>query len=324
MKSTGTGVILILAYPEEFVSMIPAWYRKPLEWIGMVNDGKIAAGHAAMALIDKRNGYIHYGDFGRYITPFGHGRARMANTDPDVLFEDYTVEFDENNRIKDVHALLEHVYLHPERTHGGDVMYASVNQEVDFDACYEFMYELNQRGSIIYNPFGKGYSNCSRFVFDALLAGMQDEKLKKRLKRKSPLTASPLGNVFFGTRETAYKYDPSGGYEVYKKSLMVVLRHLFAKPPKNMISQDNKVVIDTSSFYFLDGTGDQAYHEVLTATDNFIEVRKYNADLTVGYERKYRNDANINLAESFALVHDCNASWITVEQNNQRYRLEAI
>ena len=128
-----TGAICIMAFPEEFVTMIPAWYRKPMEWIGMVNNGKTCVGHAAMALINKASGEIFYADFGRYITPFGYGRTRMKKTDPDVEFS-YRVEFDETGKIKDKLALFQHFYAHPEKTHGGEVMFVSLNQEIDFEA----------------------------------------------------------------------------------------------------------------------------------------------------------------------------------------------
>ena len=78
-----TGVLIALAYPEEFVSMIPRWYSKPMEWLGMVKDNMVPAGHAALALINVSTGKIEYADFGRYITPFGKGRTRTRVTDPD-------------------------------------------------------------------------------------------------------------------------------------------------------------------------------------------------------------------------------------------------
>ncbi len=325
-----TGAIVILAYPEEFVSMIPAWYRKPLEWIGMVNHGKIAAGHAAMALINKETGDIHYGDFGRYITSFGYGRTRMAATDPDVEFT-YKVLF-KDGEIVDKVALFQHIFEHPERTHGGDVMYVSLNQDVDFDACYKFMTTMNKRGSMIYDPFGKGRSNCSRFVFDSILAGMTSDQERKKLRRKNPLTSSPLGNVFHGTKEDSYVFTPKGHSIVKNKSLLVVLKHLFKKAPKpsdNTITEEQKQkqflgLNPNKKWSYLGGVGDQAYILLEDVKQDSLHIKKYGADHSLTFEHKYeRNDA-FDPTEEFEFIHDCNASWITLKQGENTIKMQKI
>ncbi len=324
-----TGAIVILAYPEEFVSMIPAWYRKPLEWIGMVNHGKIAAGHAAMALINKETGDVHYGDFGRYITSFGYGRTRMADTDPDVYF-DYKVAC-KDGEIVDKVALFQHIFEHPERTHGGDVMYVSLNQDIDFDSCFAFMDKMNKRGSMIYDPFGKGRSNCSRFVFDSILAGMTNPKAKRRLKRKNPLTSSPLGNVFHGTNEASYVFKPSGYEKVRNKSIFVVLKHLFKKAPKpadNQVSEEELQkqflgLKPKKKWSYLGGVGDQAYIVLNEVHENTLSIQKYGQNHQLTYEKDYVKHPEFVPDDEFEFIHDCNACWITVQQNGQTFKMEA-
>ncbi len=325
-----TGAIIILAYPEEFVSMIPAWYRKPMEWVGMVNHGKVAAGHSAMALVNKATGKIYYGDFGRYITPFGYGRTRMEMTDPDVVF-DYKVEF-KDGMIVDKKALFQHIYEHPEKTHGGDVMYISLNQDIDFDKCLRFMTKMNDKGSIIYDPFGKGRSNCSRFVYDTILAGVTDKTIKKKLKRKSPLTPSPLGNVFHGTNEDSHVFTPEGNQVVKDKSIRVVIKHLFKKaekPSSLPLTQDEKKekflgLNPKNKWSYLGGVGDEAYILARKITDNSIMIEKYGAHQKLDFVQEFELHKSFDPDSNYEFIHDCNASWITVIQDGKKLRMNAL
>lgn len=315
-----TGAIVILAYPEEFVSMIPAWYRKPMEWLGMVNEGKICVGHSAMALIDKASGKIHYADFGRYITPFGYGRTRMVDTDPDVAF-DYRVKFGEDGSIINKMALFEHIFQHPEKTHGGDSMFVSLNQNIDFNKCYNFIRSMNAKGSIKYDPFGKNASNCSRFVFDAILAGMKSSFARKRLKRKSPLTASPLANVFFGTDDNSYELTPSGATVVSDKSLKKIVSYFFKKPSSTSIMKDEFNPSEKMSF--LGGVGDQAYFKLDEIVQgNKAIVTKLDKNGYKTFTHTYRLTSDFDPQIPFEFVHDSNAAWITIKQESQKFRFE--
>lgn len=324
-----TGAICILAYPEEFVSMIPAWYRKPMEWTGMVNDGVISAGHSAMALINKESGEIFYADFGRYITKMGLGRTRMKFTDPDVDFS-YRVAFDDKGEIIDKHRLFQEFYNHPEKTHGGPIMYVSLNQQVNFQACYDFITNMNSKGSIKYDPFGKGRSNCSRFVFDAILAGVGIKKQKIKLKLRSPITSSPLGNVFHGTEEETYKYSPEGSEVVTNKSLVFVCKHLFRKPSQDLVrkfrskKQIQISISNENQVDFLEGLGDQAFIELVALTNSIMKINKHDGNGIRTFTNEYRIPENFDPNLSFEFIHDCNAAWLTVKQGENIIRLDSI
>lgn len=320
MNKQATGAICILAYPAEFVSMIPGWYRKPMEWVGMVNDGQICVGHSAMALINKETGVIHYADFGRYVSPIGYGRTRMAKTDPDVVF-DYTVDFDDNGNIKDKIGLFKHFYKLPEKTHGGDIMFASLNQNVDFEACFQFINSMNDKGSIIYDPFKEGTSNCSVFVYDSLLKGAKNESVRKKLKRKSPITPSPLANVFHGTQEESYEFSPDGHTKVSDKSLSRIVSFFFRKPPKRKVQTDLHIIEDHMSF--LDGLGDQAFLFLdKIMDDRLISVTKLDRKGKETFTFPFIYGSDFNPRKDFVFIHDCNAHWMTVEQGGLKIRLE--
>ena len=191
-----TGVFIPLAYPEEFVAMVPGWYRRPLEWIGVVNNGLICAGHSALVLINKETGILEYSDFGRYIAPVGKGRTRTMHTDPEVEFE-IRAEFDQNGQITNKLDILRYIEAHPEKTHGGGTMYASFCYEVDYQRAKSFMTSMNERGSMPYDPFRKGSSNCSRYVYDAIQSGLTNSSTRIKHFLGNRFTPSPLGNVFY-------------------------------------------------------------------------------------------------------------------------------
>ena len=74
----------MLAYPDTFVTMSDEWICKLLPLVGLGTRDYIKAGHAALILIENRTGVARYFDFGRYVTPKGHGRVRGANTDAEL------------------------------------------------------------------------------------------------------------------------------------------------------------------------------------------------------------------------------------------------
>lgn len=319
--SKDDGIILILAYPEEMVSMIPAWYKKPLEIVGLVKNGKICAGHAAMMLIHKKTKELHYADFGRYITPFGYGRVRSKITDPELVFE-YNFEVNENGQMIDKESFLQYIYANPEKTHGGPTMYASFNEHVDYEACRKFIDDLNAEGSIIYDPFKKEASNCSRFVFDSILAGMKDAKAKKKLKKKSLLTPSPLGNVFYGCTGSVYTIKNGILEKSTKNSITNVVKHLFKNGAVHHHEMDFEV---PEHFHFLDGIGDTT-HIGITSRDKlsegFIKIARITSSGQQAFDHYFDcQKANINWNEPFKFIHDCNAAWITVKQNDTKHKI---
>ncbi len=133
-----TGVLLALAFPEEFVAMIPAWYKKPLEWMGLINDEMICAGHSALALINAETGKIEYADFGRYITPFGKGRTRTEITDPECLIE-VIAKFDKAGKITNEEEILIYLEAHPDKTHGAGKMYGSFCYGINYTKAQKFI-----------------------------------------------------------------------------------------------------------------------------------------------------------------------------------------
>ncbi len=315
-----TGVLIALAYPEEFVSMIPAWYRKPMEWIGMINDDMICAGHSALALIDPSTGKIDYADFGRYITPFGKGRTRTELTDPECKFE-ITAEFDEKGKIINEKEILIHIESHPEKTHGAGTMYASFCYGVNYFKVKKFIEKINLKGSVEYDPFKKDASNCARFVYDTFSEGIISRSLRTKLKLWNQITPSPLSIVFNSTDQGEVFSVYKGEFEIFNgKKFSTVLRHLFLKPDKESKNIKNKIDL-AHSHQWLDGVGASGWFRLSKPNGVYIFERRFPDGRVIFEEEFYSDNEDFDIEKPFKLIHDCNALWCTAVQENKIYHL---
>ncbi len=315
-----TGALIALAFPEEFVSMIPAWYKKPLEWIGMIKDDMVCAGHAALAIVDGNSGIIEYADFGRYITPFGKGRTRTKWTDPECVI-DIKARFDGNGKIINEEEILIYFEAHPEKTHGAGRMYGSFCYNIDYNKAKQFIKDINLRGSVIYDPFKRDASNCARFVYDTFKAGIKSRTQRTKLKIWNQVTPSPLGIVFNGTDQELVYSVLDGKSDIYDGSkFSSVIKHLFLKPSEGSDSEDLKVDLN-ETHQWLDGVGASGWFKLSKPNGKYILERRYPDGKIIFEEEFYSEEGEFDISKPYELVHDCNALWCTVRQNGRTHRL---
>jgi len=62
LKNVQGGAMIVLAYPQAFCTMVPAWYNPILTHMGILHNNKICAGHSAILLIDPSTGEITLDD----------------------------------------------------------------------------------------------------------------------------------------------------------------------------------------------------------------------------------------------------------------------
>jgi hypothetical protein len=179
--------IIVLAWPEGMVAGAGAWYDKIFS-----TNGNYRAGHSALILVNSTTNQLHYFDFGRYHSPFGFGRVRDLETDPDISLKSKPV-ISENliDNIKEI--LLETSNL--EATHGHGRLYASILKNIDSNKAYEKAKAIQNMGLISYGPLTPSGTNCSRFVASIMLASKPDWATRLRLKFPFCLSPSPKRNV---------------------------------------------------------------------------------------------------------------------------------
>ena len=174
--------------------MSTEWVCKVLPLFGLGTKEYIKAGHAALVLIENETGKARYFDFGRYVTPEGHGRVRGANTDAELHFP-ITAKISAANKVQNLDEILIWLDDHPEKTHGEGRLLASVCDAIDVKKAEEFILNLQSRGSIPYGAFEKTGSNCARFVTDTILASTDHKKIRQALNSNKNFTPSTVGNV---------------------------------------------------------------------------------------------------------------------------------
>ena len=192
-KKTYTGFAIAIAWPETYCKQPGAWYDPITQLLRINHNNYYKAGHAALVLVDIENKKCHYFDFGRYHTPFQHGRVRSTDTDHDLEMKTIPELASDGKRIKNYRDILYELQNNP-ACHGEGELFASYCP-INFHLAFKKANEMQQNSPIPYGPFRYKGSNCSRFVNTTILAGNPHWKFKFRLKYMVPLTPTPMNNV---------------------------------------------------------------------------------------------------------------------------------
>ncbi|MBT8288666.1 MAG: hypothetical protein KJO00_11645, partial [Bacteroidia bacterium] len=204
-----TGLMIVMAYPETVVMVADEWYSPYLRYFGIGKKNYVRAGHAALVLIEKKTAIIEYHDFGRYITPEPHGRVRGKDTDHELDFP-LTAKLN-GNRILNLDEILHFLGTHPNLTHGEGKLIASVCDTINYEKARAHISMMQGRDFIRYAAFLEDGCNCARFVSGALIAGVTNELIRKRLIRSKRFTPSTIGNVVLAdTQDHIYEISERG------------------------------------------------------------------------------------------------------------------
>jgi len=179
--------IIVLAWPEGMVAAAGGWYDKMLS-----NNGQYRVGHSALILVNSNTNQLNYFDFGRYHSPFGFGRVRDLETDPDISLKSQPIISD--NTIYNIEEILLEIY-NLKATHGHGSVYASILKNIDFKKAYKKAKEIQNMGLISYGPVVLTGTNCSRFVTTIMLASKPLWFTRLRLKYPFCLSPSPKRNI---------------------------------------------------------------------------------------------------------------------------------
>ena len=179
--------IIVLAWPEGMVAAAGAWYDKVLS-----TNGQYRVGHSALILVNTATNQLNYFDFGRYHSPFGFGRVRDLETDPDISLKSKPIIL--GNSIDNIKEIILEV-SNLKATHGHGTLYASILKNIDFNKAYEKAKEMQNMGLISYGPVVLTGTNCSRFVASIMRASKPHWLTKLRLRLPFCLSPSPKRNI---------------------------------------------------------------------------------------------------------------------------------
>ena len=179
--------IIVLAWTEAMVIAAGAWYDKFL-----TTEGKYRVGHSALVLVNSTTVLLCYFDFGRYHTPFGFGRARYLETDPDITLN--TIANIKDNEILNIQDIVLEL-SGTKATHGHGKIFASVLKNIDYKKGYDYAKSIQEKGCIAYGPAVVNGTNCSRFVARVMRESNPGFFTALRLRFPFCLTPSPKRNV---------------------------------------------------------------------------------------------------------------------------------
>ncbi len=319
-----TGKILVLAYPDTFVTLSDEWLCKLLPLVGLGTKEYIKAGHAALILVENSTGIAKYYDFGRYVTPEGYGRVRGANTDVELELP-FKAKTSGLGNLENFEEFLLWLDANPKKTHGEGRLLASVCDHIDFEKAQSFILKLQQQGSIPYGAFNKEGSNCSRFVTDTILTSTHNKSITKSLKWNKKFTPSGIGNV--------EKSTFSEVYEVYNGTVKLFNGSAFKENLKNYFHRKKEESNDNitlpklpKSAQKLNGIGSNAWFELITdyLPVNHYRIRRYNDLQEIDFDGVYVTSEGFDAFKSFQFTYDSHCEYCHVIQNNNTIKLKRV
>ena len=319
-----TGKIIALAFPDTFVKGSTELICKLLPYVGLGTKDFIKAGHAALLLVENETGAIRYFDFGRYVTPPGHGRVRSAETDAELALP-FKASFDENDTMLNVEEVLLWLDANPQRTHGSGRLLASVCDQIDFKKAESYILALQERGSIPYGVFEKDGSNCSRLVAETLLAATDATRIIKRLKFNKLFTPSTVGNVEIAATNGIVYQVLNGNIKPYKGSAFKEnLTNYFDKKNIPIIGPENKVSCE-ADLQALDGIGSAAYFKLVPSNlpKAHYRIQRYNEKFEIDFDGVYVCET-FNPKSEFIFTYDSHCKYCHVLQNNEKLKMDCV
>jgi len=317
-----TGKIIVLAFPDTFVTVTDEWLCRFLPLVGLGTKEYIKAGHAALILIENKTGNAAYYDFGRYVTPEGYGRVRGANTDAELTLP-FKAQI-KQDRIVNLSEFLMWLDANPDKTHGEGRLLASVCEDIDYQLAEGFIKNLQVQGSVPYGAFQKNGSNCARFVTETILSATNNKAIIKALKWNKKFTPSTVGNVEKSSAHEVFEVS-DGEIKIFNGSAFKEnLKNYFHK--KRTIVDKVKVKNLPENSQLLEGIGSNAWFEFVNEELplNHFRIRRYNDWHQIDYDGVYVASENFDLNVPYQFVYDSNCEYCHILQNKRKIKFNRI
>jgi len=316
-----TGAFVALSWPDTRIRNASSWYDVPMKVIGICKkDGYYHVGHAALLLIDYRNGDVRYFDFGRYHTPLGFGRVRDIQSDPEL--EINTKAIIEEGKIVNIEDIL-HELDHNKSTHGDGKLVCSVTPNIDFDLAVASAKSIQGREAVPYGPFQPFGSNCSRFVAAIYKSGFTSFSKKIRISNRYLYFHSPTSNIIYTHSKGNVFIIENGEFRV-EESMM----NIFLNKSKFKESEDKKTVKTQlpNNTRKLSGVGGDTYFQIeRTQKSHLLKIRRYSEYGDLEIDDIYQlQTLGFDMNKPYDLTYISNGINVKVIQNNKIFVLRNV
>ncbi len=311
-----TGFAIALAWPETYCKQAGSWYEFITGALGINRNNYYKAGHAALVLVDGLNKTCHYFDFGRYHSPFQHGRVRSALTDHDLALTTIPQISPDGKTLENYYDILNELQNNP-ACHGQGKLHASYSK-IDFRNAFAKASHMQQISPIPYGPFRYKGSNCSRFVNTSLLAGNPGWLKTLRLKYLVPLTPMPLNNVnSFKNKVVIEKQLKTGNFCPLKKTDNNLLKSTLPQPARHESIPQNA--------QWLSGEGAGSWF-VFKPFESALLVTRYSPEGVIECGGFYKNTNNdvLNPGLNYQITYPSNCNVISLLNKGKIYSFELI
>jgi hypothetical protein len=315
-KQKHTGFAIAIAWPETWCKQSGAWYDGFINRLGISKHHYYRVGHAALVLVDDETGRCQYFDFGRYHTPFQHGRARSEKTDDGLKMKTVAKISSDKNRILNFEEILTELQQNPE-CHGEGNIHASYGR-INFEKALAKAEEMQKQSPIRYGPFQYKGSNCSRFVNTVIRAGKPSWLASFKLNFFVPLTPTPLNNVHSFPNKTIlpkllpFTFTPS---PVSDKSKL-----------KGTLSEPVRAVEIPQSAQWLAGEGAGSWFAISHLETKRYALLRFGPDgiLECNGEFVISDNQPFNIEKPFTLGYLSHCGKVTIIQNEFEIKLIRI
>lgn len=324
---------IILAWPDATIRGDEKWmmfFKK----IGIVKNLNFKVGHTGIILVERASGTLRYYDFGRYISPRGYGRARSVQSDPRLKMETIA-KIDKDNRIQNLHDIVEELENMKETTQGEGRLFFSIVDRLSFVKARQYAGELVLKGSMPYGAVAKGNNNCSRFITRLLIRASQKYHLLHGIRYPETIKSSPMSNVVNVRPDRCiYRYDLHNGLQTIRmtrfQSLMFLIKQLADNVFTTKANQlpDDAVIgsmeargrpsILPSDAQWLGGVGEGAWYSIRPngRIGHFI-VKRYTEKGEMEYETVHMTNDAFDANKPFTVAYDSHLLFTSVTQNNK-------
>jgi len=267
-----------------------------------------------VVLIDTKSSRCHYFDFGRYHTPFQHGRVRSAETDHELKMLSIPVFSNTENTIVNFREILSELQ-HNKSCHGEGTLYASYCP-VNFEDSLDKANRMQEESPIPYGPFLRRGSNCSRFVNTVIRAGTPRLKFRFRLKYMVPLSPTPMNNVNslgkglkLSAQLNEVPFSPT--HKLDRNTLYSTL-----KPPAR-----NGTI--PANAQWLSGEGAGSWF-VVEAQNSLLKVTRYSPEGNLECSHHYKNRMGQPSSpdNSFEITYPSNCSIVSFNSSDTRLQFD--
>jgi hypothetical protein len=332
-KVNKKGLAIVLAWPHTTARGDELWYEL-LKKTGLVKNLNFRVGHAAMILVDSEEGHLHYYDFGRYITPRGHGRARSAISDPKLTLTNKARLQDEAT-IENLFDIAHELDSIKDATHGIGPIYMSVSEPLNFMASKQRADNWVQRCSNPYGALAPGNNNCSRYVWEVISAGLSKRKLGHRFHET--LYPSPISNVVnaHGSRKVFVYHE--GNWDettmTRTRSLLFFVNQLsinFSRKKATSLPDDKimgsfsepKRPVDLpENATWLGGLAEGAWYTLEILDVHTVSIQRYLSNGILEFDNQYQSMMPLDHNGGYSVHYDTHYHLATLKRGSEILRL---